>query len=705
VVPPGQITVFDAANGGLAAHPAAAGGRRPGAAETHAVLRRPAPEAPRRGPRIGLGIDAGGTTTDAVVYDFGACRVAAKSKAPTTRWDFAIGIREALSGLAGRGLAAVELVSVSTTLATNAIVEGEGQKVGLILMPPPGFDAGRESIHAPQAVLSARLDITGAELAPVDAEEVRRIARRLCDGEGVEAFAVSGYAGAINPAHETAVKDLLAAETGCFVSCGHELSQLLDFKLRAVTAVQNARIVPRLRRLLGDVAAVLAELGIRAPVMVVRGDGSLMSRALAMERPVETILSGPAASVAGARRLTGLADAVVVDMGGTTTDIAAVEGGRVRLCESGSRVGPVRTHVRALDIQTEGLGGDSLILYHGGEWRIGPRRVAPVAWLGRGGRDLAATFGYLEAHRRRLAGSLEGAQIFTLNPNAGGPVEGALEARVVALLAERPFSLLELAAAAGVPHAGLLPLARLEARFAVQRCGLTPTDLLHAAGRFVRWDAAASRRMLALAAGLCGAAPEALGAELLERVVRRLALEVIHHALGAEHRGAARDACPTCRLLLDNLLAGGGPGYAVRFELRRPIIGVGAPIGHFLPPAAALLGAEARIPADHDVANAVGAVASRVVIRRLAAIKPDPAGGFYLEGLPGRPRFEDLETADGELRRALAEELHRLAARAGTRQEEVRLTLKDVVAKTAGGEEVFIERQAAAEIEGLPDPV
>jgi N-methylhydantoinase A/oxoprolinase/acetone carboxylase beta subunit len=706
VVPPGQITVFDAANGRLAAHPVSAGGGREQGAETRVVMKG----APRRGaapgsPRVGLGIDAGGTYTDAVIYDFSRRQVRAKSKALTTRWDFAVGIREALGGIAGSRLADVGLVSISTTLATNAIVEGEGQRVGLLLMPPPGFDPYRESIHAPQEILSARLDITGAEISPVEAEEVRRAARRMCAESGVEAFAVSGYAGSINPAHEAAVKEIVRAETGRFVSCGHELSQLLNFKMRGLTAVQNARIVPRLRRLLEDIAAVLAELGIRAPVMVVRGDGSLMSQALAMERPVETILSGPAASVAGARHLTGLDDAVVIDMGGTTTDIAALENGRVRLCESGSRVGPVRTHVRALEIQTEGLGGDSLILCQAGEWRIGPRRVAPIAWLGRGGQDLDPAFNYLSANRRRLGGNLEAAQMFTLNHRQLGAPASALEKRILELLGQRPYSLLELAEAAQVMHSGLLPLDRLESEFAVQRCGLTPTDLLHCAGRFVRWNAAASHRMLALAAGVAGSAPEALQADLLSRVARRLTMEIIRHQLAAEHRSEAPNGCPTCNRLFENLLAGGERAYAVRFELRRPIIGVGAPIGHFLPEVAGRLGTRARVPEFHDVANAVGAITSRVILRRLASVRPDPAGGFYIEGLAGHPRFPDLESADAHVRGALAEEIRRLAVLAGTREEDVRLTLKDVTARTPTGDDVFIERQVVSEIQGLPDRV
>lgn len=175
--------------------------------------------------------------------------------------------------------------------------------------------------------------------------------------QNVTAFAVSGYAGAVNPAHELAVKQILQDHTGLFVSCGHELSDTLNFETRAVTAMLNARIIPRLKHLLADLEQVLDRFDIAAPIVVVKGDGTLMDAAMAKTRPVETILSGPAASVAGARHLTGRTDALVVDMGGTTTDTAALKNNRVRLNEKGSRVGGRRTHVQALDIRTTGLGG------------------------------------------------------------------------------------------------------------------------------------------------------------------------------------------------------------------------------------------------------------------------------------------------------------------------------------------------------------
>ena len=295
----------------------------------------------------------------------------------TTKWDFTVGISEALSKLDQEKLEQVEMVSMSTTLATNAIVEGEGQKVGMIIMPPYGRLGPREIPFEPKAVIEGQLEINGREISPVDKMQVKRVVRQMVEKEDVKAFAVSGYAGVINPAHELQVKQIIREETGLFVTCGHELSEILNFKTRAHTAMLNARIIPKLTKLILDLEKALASLGIFAPIMVVKGDGTLISAKTAKERPVETILSGPAASVAGARHLTGLQNALVVDMGGTTTDTAVLSDGTVSVCETGSNVGGQKTHVKALEIRTAGLGGDSLIHWNKGHFYIGPRRVAP----------------------------------------------------------------------------------------------------------------------------------------------------------------------------------------------------------------------------------------------------------------------------------------------------------------------------------------
>jgi N-methylhydantoinase A/oxoprolinase/acetone carboxylase beta subunit len=335
-------------------------------------------------------------------------------------------------------------VSLSTTLATNAIVENEGQTVGLVLMPPFGLEIAQSIPYRPKCIIRGQLDITGREIVPVDPEEIRSVASRMVENESVTAFAVSGFAGSINPEHEIQAKRIIQEETGLFVSCGHELSDTLNFQTRAVTAMLNARIIPRLASLLLDLEKVLKGYGIVSPVVVVKGDGTLMSAHLAKMRPVETILSGPAASVAGARHLTGINDALVVDMGGTTTDTAAVSSGLVRLNEEGSNVGGHRTHVKALDIRTVGLGGDSLIRYERAQFHIGPKRVAPIAWLGRNWPGAEAALDYLSHHLKRYRSSTRRMQILVKAGDVQFLQRSTLEEENLSLLEQRPYSMDEI---------------------------------------------------------------------------------------------------------------------------------------------------------------------------------------------------------------------------------------------------------------------
>ena len=446
--------------------------------------------------KIGLGIDAGGTYTDTVIYDLRKGKTLCKSKALTTKWDFTLGIDEAMAGLDQEKLGQVEMVSLSTTLATNAIVEGEGQKVGMIIMPPYGRFEPDDIPYEPKAVISGQLEITGKEISPVDEQQVRDIVRRMVASDEVKAFAVSGYAGVINPDHELKIKRIIREETGLFVTCGHELSDILNFKTRAHTAMLNARIIPKLAKLLLDLEKVLEKLGIFAPIVVVKGDGSLMSAEMAKERPVETILSGPAASVAGARHLTGLKSALVVDMGGTTTDTAALADGMVSVCATGSKIGGQKTHVKALEIRTVGLGGDSSIQWDKGQFYIGPRRVAPIAWLGATYQDTDRALKFLDMHLDRHTVSTRDMQILALTGSPDNLDLTTHEEKTVTLLKTRPFSIDELIVRTGVLFEKSLKLERLEDNFIIQRCGLTLTDLLHVTNRFDRWQQGIRRKLL-----------------------------------------------------------------------------------------------------------------------------------------------------------------------------------------------------------------
>jgi len=356
---------------------------------------------------LGLGIDAGGTFTDTVVYDLASRNVLDKAKAPTTHDDLADGIRDSISRLDAALVRKVERVALSTTLATNAIVEGKGQRVGLILMGIDEADAARLQFDL-KRVIPGKLSMEGEELAAPDLESARRAVRRMAK-QGARAFAVSGYAATVDPRHEIAVAGVIREETGRPVVCGHELTRQLNLYHRANTAGLNARLLPLIHELIGSVREVLAEYGLGGVrLMVVRGDGTQLLDRSAELVPVETILSGPAASVVGAITLSGRRDAVVADMGGTTLDIAQVRDGEARLDDGGARVGDFHTSVRAMRIHTVGLGCDSEVRLR--DWpvlHVGPRRVLPLAMLAAEHEDVARQLDAMTEQEFENAGRCE----------------------------------------------------------------------------------------------------------------------------------------------------------------------------------------------------------------------------------------------------------------------------------------------------------
>ena len=335
-----------------------------------------------------LGIDTGGTYTDAVLFD-DETGVVATAKSLTTRHDLSVGIGQSIDAVVAQsGIAPSEiaLVSLSTTLATNALVEGQGGRVCLVLV---GFAASALSKYglaatmkdSPVILLDGGHDAHGQPLCPLDAGSLKAQLDAL-EGQ-VSGFAVVGRFAVRNPAHEIAAREVIRDVTGRPVTCSHELSSKLDGPKRALTCVLNARLINLIHHLIGATESLFDTRGIDAALMVVQGDGALISAEVAKVKPIETILSGPAASLVGAAYLTGAKDAVVSDIGGTTTDIAILTDGQPRLDTDGATVGGWRTMVEAVDMHTIGLGGDSDVqtLQVGLQTtlKLGPRRLVPLS--------------------------------------------------------------------------------------------------------------------------------------------------------------------------------------------------------------------------------------------------------------------------------------------------------------------------------------
>ncbi|MEG0157592.1 MAG: hydantoinase/oxoprolinase family protein, partial [Anaerovoracaceae bacterium] len=326
-----------------------------------------------------LGMDTGGTFTDGVILENETKTILAKAKAPTTKENLTIGLRGALDALNFSQWSKIELVSLSTTLATNAIVEGKGGRVALIYM---GTEIDEPLPEVISIKVKGKYTIMGECVEDTDEEEIKGALMEL-KGK-VDAIAISGYAGVRNPKHEKLIRSFVQELLGVPTVCAHQLTSALGFHHRTVTAILNAKLIPIIEELLSSTKAVLMEKGITAPVMIVKGDGTLMSEETAKEKPIDTILSGPAASVMGGLFLTGCADGLVVDMGGTTTDIAHISEGRVKTKPEGAKVGGWYTRVQAAEISTFGLGGDSRIfLQPDGSIQIGPEKVTPISLAGK----------------------------------------------------------------------------------------------------------------------------------------------------------------------------------------------------------------------------------------------------------------------------------------------------------------------------------
>lgn len=326
-----------------------------------------------------LGIDVGGTFTDAVVVDDG--RVISHAKIPTTHGRLLECIAEAIDcSLLELAAENITRVALSTTIVTNAIVEKRIAKVGLLVIPGPGVEI-ENLVPVPPVVLSGYTDHRGREVAGVTEHEIATAASRLSE---CETFAISGKFANRNPQQELQAAAWLKRETGLrHITVGSKLTGTLNFWRRTNSAYYNAAVWPCFRDFSEAVEAALTQRNIHAPVYIVKADGGTMPLAAARNLPVEAIFTGPAASVFGVMTLScPKIPAVSLDIGGTTTDIALWQNGLPLFAKQGIAIDGYPTSIRALRLRSVGIGGDSYVRLIDGKFKIGPERLGPAMALG-----------------------------------------------------------------------------------------------------------------------------------------------------------------------------------------------------------------------------------------------------------------------------------------------------------------------------------
>ena len=267
-----------------------------------------------------LGIDAGGTYTDAVLIRDSDSAIVAINKALTTYPDLLTGIKNVIEALSPEYLKNVKLVSVSTTLSTNTILEGTGFPVALILIGEHPLEKKLPTEYVLFA--SGGHNHNGEEVAPLDLQAIEKFSLQVKNK--VSAFAISSYFSIRNPEHEIKARDKILELTGLPSVCGHELSQELGAYERAVTAFLNAQLIPITRQFIQSIILEIKQRKIDARILMLKCDGSIVGIKDALKKPIETIFSGPAASLVGASYISGLKTCAVIDVGGTSTDISSI---------------------------------------------------------------------------------------------------------------------------------------------------------------------------------------------------------------------------------------------------------------------------------------------------------------------------------------------------------------------------------------------
>lgn len=328
-----------------------------------------------------LGIDVGGTFTDAVIID--GANVVSWAKRRTTKDNLMNGITEALGAvLVDIDSAQIEQVTLSTTVVTNTIVEHKEQPVDLYVVAGPGRNV--DDIFPVRPVyLKGYTDHRGIVVESTKCEAINHIAHTVQSRSGTNLAAVSAKFGVRNPKEELDVTNALSAMYDT-ISTGSSLSGNLNFPRRTISAYFNSAVTDVFNRFRQAVLDALVAHNITAPVYILKADGGSLPIDTIASVPVETVFTGPAATVLGleALRSATLGHTVALDIGGTTTDISLWKQGKPLMTKEGVSIRNYPSAVRSFAVTSVGIGGESVVRYNNGNLTVGPERVGPSVALG-----------------------------------------------------------------------------------------------------------------------------------------------------------------------------------------------------------------------------------------------------------------------------------------------------------------------------------
>ncbi len=637
--------------------------------------------------KIGIGIDTGGTCTDAVVYQFEEKRILAKGKTPTTKEDLSVGIGNALDQLPKDMIDKAEVIALSTTLATNACVENKGGRAKIIFFgvnPGNVSKVGKEyGITVDENVLfvesKTRPNGEITEHPDWDAFE-QHLKTWLIDCDAVAV--VEMYAKKTGAVLEQKTRKLIQRKKDIPVVCGYSLFSETNIIKRGAGALLNARLISVIREFLDAVKKALKERNIQAPFVIVRSDGSLMTEEFTSQYPVETLLCGPVASVMGAVELTDEKNCVVVDIGGTTTDIAFVKEGTPKHAENGVRIGEWNTFVKGLFVDTFGLGGDSGVIINGDlEIELEAQKVMPLCMA-------AGKYPTLLRHLERERDS--GSRLINRQKDIYVKIKdienissySAQDLAIVSFL-ETPHSLERIKELHGQTILAR-HLERLIREGIIIRCGITPTDVMHVRGDFVQYEKRASFYGMEIMARALRISVEELGDRIYDIFKKKLFINIVRILIeDAYPKIRERGIGETLTYVIEDAFERAKKGEAreflgLDFSAPAALVGVGAPTKLFLEEVGNLLHTKVVTSAYSPVANALGAIVGNVSAESaMEVIYHMESNSYTVFGCGHRSMSDDLSEAKEKAKELAAKQAVKEAISRGANVNTLAVTFAE----------------------------
>ncbi len=609
---------------------------------------------------LGIGVDTGGTYTDAVIYDFSKQMVLAKGKALTTYEDLSVGIGNALDSLPESLLQQAEIVALSTTLATNASVEHKGSRAKLILMGASNkilewVDAKTTyGLNTEEIIcLDSSSSLDGTQVADMDWDAfVGQERHWLSDAHALSIAEI--YASRNGAKCEKNAKEKLSQHFGIPIILASELAKGLNVLERGATALLNARLLPVIDDFMKAMETALKARNMDTPTMIVRSDGSLMVDQLAYSRPAETILSGPAASVIGGRKLANCANCLIVDIGGTTTDLSLIHD-HAPVMTDGIRIGNWRTQIKGVYCETIGLGGDSRIYIKDNQLELSHRKVQPICMAASRWPEIKTSLKILRDKKDTVQMPLY--EFIYLAKEPEDPSQYYVyEQALIEALRDGPVML-------GGKKIDIYNLRseRLENEGVIMRCGLTPTDIMHIKGDYSTYDQEAS---ILAAEILLDSLPQyddrssgltSLCDDVYEMVCRKLYENIVRLLLRQQYpERLAKGIDEQVNFLITqnwqaHKTGKRDPFFEFNFHTDATLIGIGAPTHVFLPKVAEVLGTKCIIPEHAEVANAIGAIVADIAAEASIEVIPnnmfDDLSGYTVYTDEGNASFPNIEDA------------------------------------------------------------